>query len=125
MFNLLAVIVLLPLERATGILESSAKWVSERLVGADGETFESPIKAVVERPSEALIDVIDGLASGTALGILLIVAAMVTIFMALGFITRNMRIIVATRIERSVSMLLEKGGGMAADRKSVGWGKRV
>ncbi|HEY9556331.1 MAG TPA: Na/Pi symporter [Acidimicrobiales bacterium] len=114
MFNLLAVIVLLPLELATGILESSAKWLSERLVGADGATFESPIKAVVERPSEALIDVIDGLASGTALGILLIVAAMVTIFMALGFITRNMRIIVATRIERSVSMLLEKGGGMAA-----------
>src|SRR3546814_7544192 len=80
MFNLLAVIVLLPLELATGILESSAKWLSERLVGADGATFESPIKAVVERPSEALIDVIDGLASGTALGILLIVAAMVTIF---------------------------------------------
>src|SRR3546814_15603168 len=84
MFNLLAVVVLLPLELATGILESSAKWLSERLVGADGATFESPIKAVVERPPEALIDVIDGLASGTALGHLLIVAAMVPHFMARG-----------------------------------------
>src|SRR3546814_17278006 len=50
MFNLLAVIVLLQLELATGILESSAKWLSERLVGADGASLERPIQAEVERP---------------------------------------------------------------------------
>lgn len=114
MFNLLAVAVLLPLELATGFLARSAAWLAEHLVGQSGATFESPIKAAVKAPSEAVIDLWGNVASGSLLGVLLILTAMAMIFVALAFITKNMRVLVANRIERSVTDLLEKGGGLAA-----------
>lgn len=114
MFNLLAVAILLPLELATGVLAKSAEWLSEHLVGQSGATFESPIKAAVKAPSEAVVDLWSRVASGSLLGVLLIATAMTMIFVALAFITRNMRVLVANRIERSVTDLLEKGGGLAA-----------
>jgi sodium-dependent phosphate cotransporter len=114
MFNLLTVAVMLPLELATGVLADTATWLSERLVGQGGATFESPIKAVVKAPSEAIVDLWGEVASGTVLGVVLIVTAMACIFVALAFITKNMRVLVANRIERSVTDLLEKGGGLAA-----------
>lgn len=111
-FNVLTVMVMLPLELATGVLSNSAEWLAEKLVGQSGATFESPIKKIVEGPSESVIDAVGNLASGTALGVLLIVLALAMIFFALGFITKNMRALVADRIERSVTSLLEKGGGL-------------
>lgn len=114
MFNLLAVAVLLPLELATGVLAKSAEWLAEHLVGQSGATFESPVKAAVKTPSEAVVDLWGHVASGSFLGVLLILTAMAMIFVALAFITRNMRVLVANRIERSVTDLLEKGGGLAA-----------
>lgn len=112
-FNVLTVAVMLPLEIMTGALSNSAKWLAEALVGQEGATFESPIKKAVEQPSDLVVDLWDNVASGTALGIILIVTAMAMIFLALGFITKNMRLLVADRIERSVSALLQKGGGYA------------
>ncbi len=113
-FNLLTVAVMLPVELATGVLSRTARSLTEAFVGQDGAHFESPIKKIVEGPSDRVIDLVDGLASGTALGVVLIVVAMAMIFVALGFITKNMRVLVASRIERSVSELLERGGGLAA-----------
>ncbi|MGV3760570.1 MAG: Na/Pi symporter [Actinomycetota bacterium] len=113
-FNLLTVAVMLPVELATGVLSRTARSLTEALGGQDGAHFESPIKKIVEGPSDRVIDLVDGLASGTALGVVLIVVAMAMIFVALGFITKNMRVLVASRIERSVSELLERGGGLAA-----------
>ncbi len=113
-FNVLTVLIMLPVELATGILSRSATWLSDRLVGQDGATFESPIKKAVKTPSELVVDLVDRLAAGTVLGVLLILTAMAMIFVALGFITKNMRVLVASRIERSVSELLERGGGLAA-----------
>lgn len=113
-FNLLTVVVMLPIELATGVLSKTARWLTEALVGQDGAEFDSPIKKIVERPSEAIIDGVGNLVSGTALGIVLIGLALGMIFVALAFITKNMRVLVATRIERSVGELLERGGGTAA-----------
>src|SRR3546814_17139699 len=44
MFNLLAVIFLLPLELATGLRQSTAKWLAARPVGAHGAAFEGRLK---------------------------------------------------------------------------------
>lgn len=114
MFNVLSVLVLLPIEMATHVLADSAAWLSELLVGGGGATFESPLKAIVKLPAEQVVELVEEIASGTVSGVVLIVLAMAALFLALGFITKNMRILVATRIERSVSALLEKGGGLAA-----------
>lgn len=113
-FNALTVLVMLPIELMTGVLSRSARWLTEALVGQDGAEFESPIKKLVEGPSEAIVDAASRLASGTALGLGLIVLALAMIFVALAFITKNMRVLVASRIERSVGELLERGGGTAA-----------
>lgn len=111
-FNLLTVVVMLPLELATGVLSNSAEWLAERLVGQGGASFESPIKKLVERPSDAVHDLVESMVSGTLLGVVLMVLALAMIFIALAFITKNMRALVADRIERSVTSLLEKGGGL-------------
>jgi len=113
-FNVLTVLILLPIELATGVLARSATWLSDHLVGQDGASFESPIKKAVKAPSEAIIDLVATGPSGTLLGVVLIALAMAMIFVALAFITKNMRVLVADRIERSVSELLERGGGTAA-----------
>lgn len=113
-FNILTVAVMLPLELATGFLSKSAEWLAERLLGQEGASFKSPLKTIVERPSDWVIDLWSNVASGTLLGVILIATAMAMIFLALGLITKNMRMLVADRIERSVTALLEKGGGYAA-----------
>lgn len=114
-FNIIAVAVLLPVELATGVLSSSAEWLTERLVGSSGATFESPIKSAVKSPVDRLESLLDNTGlTGTALGLLLIAAGLICIFLALGFITRNMRVLIADRVERSLNAMLSKGGGTTA-----------
>ncbi|MFT6803980.1 MAG: sodium-dependent phosphate cotransporter, partial [Nitriliruptoraceae bacterium] len=53
-FNLMAVLVLFPLELATGVLSGIARSITELLVGAGGVEFNSPIKAAVKAPVIAI-----------------------------------------------------------------------
>ena len=113
-FNIIAVLVLLPVEVATGVLSNAAEWITDLLVGSGGATYESPIKGIVEAPVEVVEDALDGLVSGTALGVALIVLGLACIFLALAAITKNMRVLIADRVERSLNALLARGGGVAA-----------
>lgn len=113
-FNVLAVIVLLPVELTTGVLSNSAEWLSERLVGSGGATFESPIKQAVKEPVAWLESLWEAVGSGNVLGALLLVTGLTFIFLALTFITRNMRLLVADRVERSLNSLLGRGAGAPA-----------
>ena len=114
-FNIISVAVLLPLELATGVLSSTAEWLTERLVGSSGATYESPIKNAVKAPVDWLESVLDNTGlTGTALGLLLIAAGLAAIFLALGFITKNMRVLIADRVERSLNTMLSRGGGVPA-----------
>lgn len=114
-FNLLAVAILLPLELSTHVLARSATWLSEKLVGGSGATFDSPIKAAVKAPAGWVESAIEGVgASGTLLGVVSIVWGLVFIFIALAFITKNMRALVADRMEQSINAFLGRSGGIAA-----------
>jgi sodium-dependent phosphate cotransporter len=114
-FNVLAVAVLLPLELLTGFLSSAAEWLTDLLVGQRGTTFESPIKTAVSEPASLVQSAWEALgASGTILGVALLATGLAFIFLALASITRNMRALVADRVERSVNALLSRGGGVAA-----------
>jgi solute carrier family 34 (sodium-dependent phosphate cotransporter) len=114
-FNLLAVAILLPVELLTGAVSKVATWISDFLVGSAGAEWESPVKAVVTWPVDRLRDLGDavGLAS-TAMGPLLIGLGLVVILAALTFITKNMRRLVASRVERSLNAMLGRGGGVVA-----------
>ncbi len=114
-FNVLAVIVLLPLELAFGVISGIATWASELLVGSSGTEWKSPIKAWVKGPVGWFEDFwgavgLDGNWQGTAM----VLSGLVVILAALTFITKNMRKLVADRVERSVNAILGKGGGAVA-----------
>ncbi len=113
-FNLIAVAILFPLELATGFLQNTATWIAEHLpIGSDA-TFDSPIKAAVGWGASLVEDFcarfID---STTLLGWVLIVIGIGIIFATLTFITKNMRVLIASRIESSMNAALAKSGMMA------------
>ncbi len=115
-FNLLAVSVLLPLELITGFLskiaEEIADWLSDAGVQG-GKLGDSPLKQAVSWPVDRVKDVLDG-ASDNLLGVALLVIGLALIFLSLAFITKNMKEMLAGRIERSINEVLSRGGGVAA-----------
>ncbi len=114
-FNVLAVLIILPLEVFTGLVSSIAEWVSEQLVGSAGSEWKSPVKAWVKKPVGWLEDAWDAVGvSGNLLGTLMVLSGLVIVLLALTFITKNMRNLVAARIEQSVNNVLGKGGGAVA-----------
>src|SRR5690606_24674326 len=116
LFNLLSVVVALPLEVATGFLSRSAVALTEVFRGGDpatGVTMDSPISALVGAP----IDLLESTLAGTgriAQGTVLLVVGLLLIFLALGAITKTMRALMAGGIERSINRILDKGAGMGA-----------
>lgn len=114
-FNVLAVGILLPLELITGFISSIAIWISERLVGSAGSDWKSPIKAWVKKPVEWIVDAweLAGI-TGNVLGTVVVVTGLVIVLAALTFITKNMRQLVADRVERSINSVLGKGKGSVA-----------
>ena len=111
-FNVLVVIVLLPLEIFTKFLSKSASRIAQLFVeGSVGGSFDSPIKAAVSWLKDLVQSGIEAVVSsevGSA-GVL-IGAAILVIFITLTFITKNMRLLVADRIEASLNAVLAKSG---------------
>lgn len=114
-FNLLAVLILLPLELLTGVISGTAEWISEQLVGSSGTEWKSPIKAWVKEPVSLLSDFWEAVGtSGNVQGIMMVLTGLVIILLALSLITKNMRALVADRLERSINAMLSRGGGTVA-----------
>lgn len=114
-FNVLAVLVLLPLELLFGVISNTATWLSERLVGSAGTEWKSPVKAWVKEPVGWLESMWEAVgASGTLEGVLLVLTGLAIILGSLTLITKNMRALVAERVERSVNAMLSRGGGTLA-----------
>ena len=114
-FNVMAVIVLLPFELATGLLSRLATSTADLLIGSGGAEWESPLKALVKAPVSALKD---GLKSagfdGNALGISMVAVGLVVVLISLISITKNMKQLIAARLERSMNRVLGRGGGIVA-----------
>ena len=114
-FNLMAVGILLPVELATGVLSTLAENISSRLVGSAGSEWKSPIKKWVKEPVGWLKDLGDAIgAAGNVLGTFLVIVGLVIILLSLAYITKNMRQLVADRIEASLNRVLGTGAGMVA-----------
>ena len=110
-FNLMAVIVFLPLEYFTGFLLKSATWLTDLLPVGKDATFNSPIKGAVKWGATLIEGVFESfIESSTALGITFIVVGIAIIFVTLMYITKNMRTLIATRIENSINAALAKSG---------------
>jgi solute carrier family 34 (sodium-dependent phosphate cotransporter) len=112
-FNVLAVAVLLPLELLTGFLTESAEWLTARLRGTEvSEIGQSPLRTAVKYPVGLIESLLDGdPIGGPIAGVLFLAAGLGLIFLALGFITKNMRELVAGGVERAMNRLVGRGGG--------------
>lgn len=114
-FNVLAVAVLLPLELTTGLISKIATWMSDRMVGTAGSDWKSPVKEWVKTPVGWIVDAEDALGlNGNVLGTVVVLTGLVIVLLALTFITKNMRTLVADRVEKSVNTVLGKGSGSVA-----------
>ncbi len=114
-FNILAVIVFLPLELATGYLSSTAGWITEQVIGSSGAEFNSPLRAAVKMPAGWVKDLLSGVgAGGNWMGGLMVLIGLAFIFLALAYITRNMRLLVADRVEAAINRTLGAGSGFVA-----------
>ncbi|MED6327430.1 MAG: Na/Pi symporter [Actinomycetota bacterium] len=114
-FNILAVALFLPIELATGYLSETATWITDRVLGSSGASFNSPLKAAVKKPAGIVKDLLSDLgASGNWKGGLMIVIGLSFIFLALAYITRNMRLLVADRVEAAINRALSAGSGIVA-----------
>ena len=112
-FNLIAVAILLPIQVWTKFLSNAAERIATFLAGGEelGGSFESPIKGAVKWLAGLAEWVFELFTSNaTALAILSIIAAIGLIFVTLALITRNMRVLVANRIERSLHAALARSG---------------
>lgn len=114
-FNLMAVFVLLPIELITGRLTWLAQETANLLLGSGGAEWESPIKAWVKHPVSWLKDALGSVGlSGNALGITMVGVGLVVVLLALIAITKNMKTLIAERLERSMNRVLGRGGGLVA-----------
>ena len=84
-------------------------------MGSGGTEWKSPVKKWVKEPVGWLKDLWDQLgASGNVKGALMVGTGLIIILLALALVTKNMRALVADRIERSLNAILGKAGGLVA-----------
>ncbi len=102
-FNFMAVLLLLPLELATGFLQKTATALSGLLTGMGGVDYDSPLKgalkAVVGPTKDALHAVLPG---DRAPAIALILLSGVLIYAALMLLVKTMRAVMESRVETMV-----------------------
>ena len=112
-FNVMAVVILLPLELATGAISSLAERISGALVGSAGADWESPVKAWVKGPVGWIEDGLGNVFENVnVLGTAMVLVGLVIVLSSLVFITKNMKTLVAERVERSMNAILGRGGGL-------------
>lgn len=113
-FNVITVALLLPLELATGVLSRTATVLADVLVdaGIQGGKTSSPIKEAVGAPADAVTEAMSRVLSGLPLALVLATSALGLLFACLAFITRNMRQLVARRVEVAMNNVIGRGGGL-------------
>lgn len=97
-FNIVAVLILFPLERAFGVISNSANWLAEFLVGAESFTFKSPIK-MITKPVVAWIKELFKQQDIMNYNWLLLIAALLLLFFSLRYLTKLIRSLVMVRLE--------------------------
>jgi sodium-dependent phosphate cotransporter len=105
-FNLLCVVVLFPLELATGFLAGAANWLADNL-SIQGGSYKSPIKTAVKAGHKAIQSLVESLgAEGGVLGWVMLAVGLAITFLCLSQITRLMKRLLAGRIESAIHRAL-------------------
>ena len=110
-FNWMGVLILFPLELATGFLSKTSLWLASLLRGAPIETAE-PSQSVIRTIVKFPVDFVTGFVpENPVVGVILLGVGLALIFVALGMITKTMRRLVAASVERIMNRIIGRGGG--------------
>lgn len=113
-FNFITVLVLLPLELATGYLRRTATSLSSLLTGLGGADYESPIKGLLAVGITPFRSAVYGLFdSPSARAIALIIVSAALILTGLVLLVRVMRTTMGTRIEILMSLVFDRNVAVA------------
>ncbi len=113
-FNLLAVIVLFPIEMFTGYLHKTATFFAEHLAGSGGLTFNSPLNAITKPLVHASFDAITGLglSPGITAGAVLVLS-LVVLIASLFFLSKLLKSLVLHKLEVFFERALGRSGVIA------------
>lgn len=111
-FNVLAVVVIFPIEILLHPIERTAVWLGETFAGLGGLQLVSPLKAVIKPATQAVAEVIP-------IPFILLGIALIALFLSLSFMVRNMRRLVITRVERVFGRVLFRNDAAGF---VLGWG---
>jgi sodium-dependent phosphate cotransporter len=93
-FNLIAVLILFPLQLATNFLGKVSMFLAHNLAEMGGLTLINPLRAIV-KPTVKLITNLAGES-----GVIMLIIALLMLFLALRYIVVNLRLLVIGRIEQ-------------------------
>lgn len=111
-FNVVSVIVLLPLEMSFGIINKSASWLAELLIGTESFSFNSPIK-LITKPAVSWVKDIFNQQEIINYNWLLLIAALLLLFLSLRYLTKLIRSLVMHRLEAFFDSHIFKTAGRA------------
>jgi len=110
-YNLMMVAVMLPLEMATGFLATTAGRLTGMFGGGGGSAYKSPIKNAVKAGHSKLTALVESTGlDEAALGWVALALGIGLTFLCLLKITKNMRRLMAGRIERAMNKTLGGSG---------------
>jgi sodium-dependent phosphate cotransporter len=104
-FNVLAVIVIFPLQLGTNFLGRAAGFLGEHFADAGGFKLFNPLKAIVKPSVHAISDL-----TGES-GWLMLILSVLLLFFALRYIVKNLRSLVIGKVEAFFSSRLFKDAG--------------
>ena len=97
-FNIMSVVILLPLQLYTGFLSKSAVWLAELFIGTETITFKSPIK-MITKPAVHWIEDFFQQQDIINYNVLLMIFAFILLFLSLKYLTKLIKSLVIERLE--------------------------
>ncbi len=108
-FNLMTVLILFPLEIATGFLRRTATALAQFLTGSESVAFASPVKRVVGPAVHIMVDFAEGLA-GERAALLLVIVAFALLVASLYLLVLQMKALALGRAEVVIDRLMGRSG---------------
>ncbi len=101
-FNLMAVLIFLPLEISFGLLDKIGNFLAHRMVGADSMSVSgfNFLKVIVGPPVSAVKDSVTSVIPSLPSGIFMIVLGVVFIFVSITFIGKLLKVLMVGRAKR-------------------------
>ena len=113
-FNVMAVLILFPLELATGFLRKSALYLTGFLTGGEAVTFASPVKQAVKPVVKALVRLVEDV-SGEHAAIFVAILGLLLLLASLYVLVKRTKALALGRAEIVIDRIMGRSGlaGMA------------